>query len=236
MKTAGMVALPFADRAEAGRLLAERLAALQLPPPLVVLALPRGGVPVAAVVARALNAPLELLLVRKIGAPWNPELAVAAVVDGDPPQTVIDEQTLAASGAGPAYVQRELPAALREIARRRRLYLHDRAPRSLRGATAVVVDDGIATGTTARAALRGVRLQGAAQVVLAVPVAPAGTVAELAEEVDHLVCLAEPSPFGAVGRFYRDFHAVEDDEVLAAMAAAADDRHPSTAADGASDD
>jgi putative phosphoribosyl transferase len=236
MKTAGMVALPFADRAEAGRLLAERLAALQLPPPLVVLALPRGGVPVAAVVARALNAPLELLLVRKIGAPWNPELAVAAVVDGDPPQTVIDEQTLAASGAGPAYVQRELPAALREIARRRRLYLHDRAPRSLRGATAIVVDDGIATGTTARAALRGVRLQGAAQVVLAVPVAPAGTVAELAEEVDHLVCLAEPSPFGAVGRFYRDFHAVEDDEVLAAMAAAADDRHPSTAADGASDD
>jgi putative phosphoribosyl transferase len=133
-------------------------------------------------------------------------------------------------------VQRELPAVLREIARRRRLYLHDRAPRSLRGATAVVVDDGIATGTTARAALRGVRLQGAAQVVLAVPVAPAGTVAELAEEVDHLVCLAEPSPFGAVGRFYRDFHAVEDDEVLAAMAAAADDRHPSTAADGASDD
>lgn len=236
MKTAGTVALPFADRAEAGRLLAERLAALQLPPPLVVLALPRGGVPVAAVVARTLHAPLELLLVRKIGAPWNPELAVAAVVDGDPPQTVIDEHTLAASGAGPAHVQRELPAALREIARRRRLYLHDRAPRSLRGATAVVVDDGIATGTTARAALRGVRLQGAAHVVLAVPVAPAGTVAELAEEVDELVCLAEPSPFGAVGRFYRDFHAVEDDEVLAAMAAADDDRHPSTAADGAPDD
>lgn len=233
MKAGGPVALPFADRTEAGRLLAARVAALHLAPPLVVLALPRGGVPVAAEVARALHAPLDLLLVRKIGAPYNPELAVAAVVDGDPPQTVIDEETLSASGAGPAHVQHELPAALREIARRRRVYLHDRAPRPLRGVTAVVVDDGIATGTTARAALRGVRLQGAAQVVLAVPVAPAGTVAELAGEVDGLVCLAEPSPFGAVGRFYRDFHAVEDDEVLAAIAAA--ELHTRPAADGADD-
>ncbi|MBX3638606.1 MAG: phosphoribosyltransferase [Rubrivivax sp.] len=214
------MSLPFADRAQAGRLLADRVAALRLRPPLVVLALPRGGVPVAAEVARVLQAPLDLLLVRKIGAPYNPELAVAAVVDGDPPQTVIDQETLAASGAGPEHVQRELPAALREIARRRHVYMHDRAPRPLQGVTAVVVDDGIATGTTVRAALRGVRLQGAAHVVLAVPVAPAGTVSELADEVDDLVCLAQPSPFGAVGRFYRDFHAVEDDEVLSAMAAA----------------
>lgn len=233
MRPGAGVALPFADRAQAGRLLAPQVAALGLRPPLVVLALPRGGVPVAAEVARALHAPLDLLLVRKIGAPWNPELAVAAVVDGEPPQTVIDEETLAASGAGHDHVQRELPAALREIARRRHLYLHDRAPRSLQGVTAVVVDDGIATGTTARAALRGVRLHGAAHVVLAVPVAPAGTLAELAGEVDDVVCLAQPSPFGAVGRFYRDFHAVEDDEVLAAMAAARDDG--ATATDGAND-
>lgn len=232
MRLIGGVALPFADRVQAGQLLAQRVAALGLRPPLVVLALPRGGVPVAAEVARALHAPLDLLLVRKIGAPWNPELAVAAVVDGEPPQTVIDEQTLAASGATREHVQRALPEALREIERRRHVYLHDRAPRPLQGVTAVVVDDGIATGTTARAALRGVRLHGAAQVVLAVPVAPAGAAAELAGEVDRLVCLAQPTPFGAVGRFYRDFHAVEDDEVLAALAAARDE--PSTAHHGAS--
>ncbi len=143
----------FADRVEAGRLLGQRLAALALVDP-VVLALPRGGVPVAAEVARLLNAPLDLLLVRKIGAPDQPELAVAAVVDGDHPEIVTDEETLGMSGASDAYVQAKAREALKEIARRRALYLKGRAPLPLAGKSVVVVDDGIATGTTVRAALK----------------------------------------------------------------------------------
>ena len=214
---------PFANRTEAGQALAERLLQLDLPRPVVVLALPRGGVPIGALVARALQAPLDLLLVRKIGAPWQPELAVAAVVDGDPPDVVHDEETQAACGVGHAYVQGELPPALKEIARRRTLYLRGRAPLPLQGATAVVVDDGIATGTTVRAALVALRRRQPARLVLAVPVAPADTVARLRGEVDTLVCLAQPEPFHAIGLHYRDFHQVGDEEVIAALDAAGAD-------------
>ena len=140
----------FADRTEAGRVLARRLAEMHLPKPVVVLALPRGGVPVAAEVARALGAPLDLLLVRKIGAPWQRELAVAAVVDGDPPDIVVDELTSRLSGVDDAYIQREAGHEMREIERRRAVYLRGRAPLPVAGATVVVVDDGIATGTTGR--------------------------------------------------------------------------------------
>lgn len=210
----------FTDRREAGRALAQRLAGMALPAPIVVLALPRGGVPIGAEVARALEAPLGLLLVRKIGAPWQPELAVAAVVEGQPPDIVVDAETSAMTGVDRDYIDAQAQRELREIERRRRAYLQGRAPIGVEGATVIVVDDGIATGTTVRAALKALRRRNPARLVLAVPVAPSDTLAALRSEVDDIVCLAEPFPFHAIGLHYRDFHQVGDDEVLAALAAA----------------
>jgi putative phosphoribosyl transferase len=207
----------FTNRTEAGRALAQRLSRMALPPPIVVLALPRGGVPIGAEVARALKAPLDLLLVRKIGAPWQRELAVAAVVDGQPPDIVLDDETMAMTGVDQAYVQAEAKSELAEIERRRGVYLRGRTPIGVEGATAIVVDDGIATGTTVRAALKALRRRHPARLVLAVPVAPSDTLAELRSEVDDVVCLAEPFPFHAIGLHYLDFHQVSDDEVLAAL-------------------
>ena len=186
--------------------------------PVVVLALPRGGVPVAAEIARALKAPLDLLLVRKIGAPWQPELAVAAVVDGQPPDIVIDDEMLAWAGVDAAYVDAQAQQALAEIERRRRLYLRGRAPLSVEGATVILVDDGIATGTSVRAALQALRRRRPARLVLAVPVAPSEALARLRSDVDEIVCLAEPFPFHAIGLHYRDFHQLSDAEVLVAIA------------------
>ena len=209
----------FPDRRQAGIALAHRLAGLALADP-VVLALPRGGVPVAVEVARELRAPLDLLLVRKIGAPMQPELAVAAIVDGAQHDLVIDDETLAWSGATREYVDAEAARQLIEIERRRRLYLGGRAPVEIAGRTAIVVDDGIATGTTVRAALKALRRRRPARLVLAVPVAPREAVAELAPEVDQIVCLATPQWFRAVGAHYDDFTQVEDDEVIALLAGA----------------
>lgn len=210
---------PFVDRIEAGRLLGQRLAALKLVDP-VVLALPRGGVPVAVEVARALRAPLDLLMVRKIGAPGQRELAVAAVVDGEHPEIVVNEETLRFSGADRAYVDAEAVHELKEIDRRRALYLRGRATVPLTGKSVVLVDDGIATGTTVRAALKALQRCKAKRLVLAVPVAAADTVAELHAEVDDLVCLSQPTFFQAVGVHYRDFHQIEDDEVISLLDAA----------------
>jgi len=211
----------FADRTEAGRALAARLLGMALPDPRVVLALPRGGVPVAAEVARALGAPLDLLLVRKIGAPLQPELAVAAVVDGTPMAIVRDEETCAATGVTAAYIERQAAVAELEIQRRRQRYLAGHAPVPVEDATVIVVDDGVATGTTVRAALLGLRRRHPARVVLAVPVAPSDTVAALRDEGVEVVCLLQPEPFRAIGLHYRDFHQLDDDEVLAALASAA---------------
>jgi putative phosphoribosyl transferase len=209
----------FRDRREAGVALARRLAGLELADP-VVLALPRGGVPVAVEVARELHAPLDLLLVRKIGAPMQPELAVAAIVDGAQHDLVVDDETLAWSGATREYVDAEAQRQLVEIERRRRLYLGAREPVEIAGRTAIVVDDGIATGTTVRAALKALRRRHPARLVLAVPVAPREAVAELGPEVDQLVCLETPQWFRAVGAHYDDFTQVEDDEVVALLAGA----------------
>ena len=206
----------FFDRAEAGRLLGQRLAALKLVDP-VVLALPRGGVPVAVEVARALRAPLDLLMVRKIGAPGQRELAVAAVVDGDHPEIVVNEEALRLSGADRAYVEAQAAHGLIEIKRRRALYLHGRKPVLLAGKSVVLVDDGIATGTTVRAALKALLRSHASCLVLAVPVAPASTVAQLRTEAIHLVCLWQPALFRCVGNYYRDFHQIEDEEVIALL-------------------
>jgi len=207
----------FADRAEAARALARRLVAMNLPPPVVVLALPRGGVPIGAVLARALQGSLDLVLVRKIGVPWQPELAVAAVVDGEKPEIVVDAEVQAMAGVDRDYIDAQARRELKEIERRRRIYLRGRAPLPLAGATAIVVDDGIATGTTMRAALKALRRRNPARLVLAVPVAPRDTAAALRAEVDDLVCLAQPEPFHAIGLHYGDFHQVSDDEVLAAL-------------------
>jgi putative phosphoribosyl transferase len=213
--------LPFADREQAARELADRLAERNWPRPLVVLALPRGGVPLGAAIARRLDAPLDLLIVRKIGAPWQSELAVAALVDGTPPELVVDERICAELGIERAWLEQASRREAREIERRRGTYLAGRVPVPVSGATVIVVDDGIATGTTMRAALRGLRRRGAARVVLAVPVAPPDALATLADEVDEVVCLAQPEPFGAISRFYVDFHQVGDAEVLDALHEAA---------------
>jgi putative phosphoribosyl transferase len=211
------VTLPFANRTEAGCLLGRRLQAEGLRGPLVVVALPRGGVPVAAEVARCLGAPLDLLIVRKIGAPWERELAVAAVVDGTPPEIVINEEISAATGADIAYIEREAAVERGEIERRRERYLQGRAPLPLAGKTAILVDDGIATGTTVLAALKALRRRGATEILLAIPVAPHAALMALRGHCDRIVCLAEPQPFHAVGEHYVDFHQVEDVEVMAAF-------------------
>lgn len=207
----------FLDRQEAGRALARRLSTLTLPAPVVVLALPRGGVPVAAEVARVLGAPLDLILVRKIGAPWEHELAIAAVVDVGQPEIVVDEQIRAYGGVEMSSIEAQASKEWREIERRRDVYRRGRPPVPLEGATAIVVDDGIATGTTVRAALRAVRRRHPARLILAVPVAPRETVQALQDEVDQIVCLEQPHPFHAIGLHYDDFHQLDDDEVIAAM-------------------
>lgn len=211
----------FANRTQAGRRLAERLAPLGLTGA-IVYALPRGGVPVAFEIAQALNAPLDLALVRKIGAPGQPELALAAVVDGDRPHVVVNEEIQRLTGATAAYLEREGGRALAEIERRRHLYLGHRARPDPQGRTAIVVDDGLATGATARAAIQALRSQGASRLVLAVPVAPGETAAILRGEVDDLICLAEPDDFRGVGSFYADFHQLTDGEVLGILDRAGD--------------
>jgi putative phosphoribosyl transferase len=212
----------FRDRVDAGRRLADEVRALALAAP-VVLALPRGGVIVAAEVARALHAPLDLLLAGKIGARGQPELAIAAVAEGPEPALVIDE-ALVGDAHALADVHARVPAAIAELERRRRVYLRGREPVPVAGRPAVLIDDGIATGATARAALKALRARGPARIVLAVPVAPRSEIAALAREVDDLVCPLQPAWFGAVSTFFGDFTQVSDEEVIAALEAARDRR------------
>ncbi|MBO1076243.1 phosphoribosyltransferase [Roseomonas marmotae] len=202
------------DRAAAGRALAARLMHLRDAAP-VVLALPRGGVPVAFEVAAALGAPLDILLVRKIGAPHFPELAAGAVLGGAHPGTVINEAVVRELGISEAYLEREAARQRAEITRRSDAYLRGRPPLPVENRTVIVVDDGAATGATARVALRMLRAAGLARrVVLAVPVAAPEVAAMLRGLCDDAVFLALPDPFGAVGRFYEDFTQVEDAVVI----------------------
>ena len=207
----------FADRRTAGRELAGRLQHLREDKPLV-LALPRGGVPVGFEIAEGLDAPLDIVLVRKIGVPWQPELAIGAVVDGADPQVLINEVLARELAIEESYVKSESARQLQEIERRRQTYLGDRPLLPLAGRTVIVVDDGIATGSTARAALRAVGKAGAGKIVLAIPVAPKDTLAELQAEVDEIVCLASPSPFIAVGAHYAEFPQLADSDVVTLLA------------------
>jgi putative phosphoribosyl transferase len=211
--------LVLADRATAGRLLAQRIAELGLAAP-VVLALPRGGVPVAAEISAALGAPLDLVLVRKIGAPDQPELAAAAVVDGGDAEIVANEEVAEALGLDAAALAARARPELAEIERRRRVYLGHRPRVPLSGRDLVVVDDGAATGTTMLAALKALARKKARRIVVALPVASRDAVALLRPYADEIVCLETPEPFQALSLHYRDFHQLEDEEVLEIMAAA----------------
>jgi putative phosphoribosyl transferase len=207
----------FIDRSEAGRRLAQALLPYRERRP-VVLALPRGGVPVAAEVAAALDAALDLVLVRKIGVPAQPELAMGAVVDGGAPIVVRNDDVIALAGVTEAEFNAIRDRELAEIERRRRLYLGSRAPAAVEGRVAIVIDDGVATGATTRAALRAIRLRGPAQLVLAVPVAATDTLAALRTEADQVVCLEDHISFGAIGFYYADFRQLSDQEVKDIMA------------------
>lgn len=207
----------FQDRAEAGRKLAKALAHYKEDGPLI-LALPRGGVPVAAEVALALDAPLDLVLVRKLGVPWQPELAMGAIVDGPQPYVVRNEDILSQANLTEEEFAEICERELDEIERRRRLYLKELPRADIAGRTVIVVDDGIATGATTRAALRATRKQGPRWLVLAAPVAPASTLEELRQETDGIVCLSTPEPFYSIGQFYEDFRQVSDKEVIAMLA------------------
>lgn len=208
--------MSFRDRTDAGQRLAAALIGYRSQQP-VVLALPRGGVPVAVPIAAALGAPLDLLLVRKIGVPWQPELAMGAVVDGAKdgarPIVVRNEEVIGRAGVEPADFDAVRDRELAEIERRRRLYLGDRPRAEIAGRVVIVVDDGVATGATTRAALRSLAVRKPQKIVLAVPVGPADTIAMLHQEVDELICLEVHEQFRAIGLHYDDFSQVSDDEV-----------------------
>jgi putative phosphoribosyl transferase len=219
--------MAFTDRSDAGRKLAQALLKYKEQRP-VILALLRGGVPVAAEVAAALDAPLDLVLVRKIGVPMQPELAMGAVANGGAPIVVRNEEVIAMAGIDEAEFEAVRDRELAEIERRRRLYLGNRAPADVQGHVAIVIDDGVATGATTRAALRATRIRRPSKLVLAVPVAPTDTLVALREEADDVVCLEDHEAFGAIGFYYSDFRQLSDQEVKDTVA-----RFPARAANQA---
>jgi predicted phosphoribosyltransferase len=209
--------MSFRNRSEAGRRLAQALSKYS-GEDVVVLALPRGGVPVGAEIAEALGAPLDLVLVRKVGAPFQPELAMGAVAEGTPPVIVRNDDVVGLLDIDEASFQRVLDGELTEMARRRCAYLGGRPATEVNGRIAVVVDDGVATGATTRAALRAVRARGPARLILAVPVADISVHPDLRREADELVCLQDHLVWGAIGPCYGDFRQIGDDEVIATLA------------------
>jgi putative phosphoribosyl transferase len=206
----------FQNRTDAGRKLAGALTKYKRRHP-VVLALPRGGVPVAAEVATELGAPLDLVLVRKIGVPTQPELAMGAVTDGGQPMVVRNSEIVKLCGVSEGEFEAVCKEELAEIERRRRRYVGDRPRAEVKGQVAIIVDDGIATGATTLAAIQAVRSRKPRELVLAVPVAPLDTVKKLYAEVDATVCLDTPEELGAIGYFYNDFRQVGDEEVIATL-------------------
>ncbi len=211
--------MPFEDRTDAGRRLAARLEHLRDERP-VVLALPRGGVPVAAEIAKALDAQLDVIVVRKLGVPSQPELGMGAIGEGG--VRVLNESVLRGAGIRSEDIEAVEGRERQELERRAGAYRQGRPMVALDGRTVVVVDDGIATGGTARAALQVARAHGAHRVVLAVPVAPPDTIARLGEDADEVVCLETPYAMMAIGAWYRDFRQTGDVEVMRLLEQAAD--------------
>ncbi|WP_296372549.1 phosphoribosyltransferase [Yoonia sp.] len=208
--------LRFADRTDAGRQLGEKLAGMKLVDP-VIYALPRGGVPVAAQVAHMLHAPLDLILVRKIGAPGNPEVALGAIAEGSN-RIEMNEHIRQISGATDTFIRRAQAQQLAELDRRKERYLGDRPRENPADRTAIVIDDGLATGATMKAALRALKDQGARRIVVALPVAPESALAALTGLADDIVCLLRARLFRGVGAFYRDFRQLTDEDVIRLMA------------------
>ncbi len=206
----------FQDRADAGRQLAKALLKYKDQHP-AILALPRGGVPVAAEVAAALSAPLDLVLVRKIGVPDQPELAMGAVTDGKQPAVVRNNDIIELCGISDEAFDAVCKEELAEIERRRRRYIGERPRAAVEGQSVIIIDDGIATGATTLAAIRAIRSRKPRELVLAVPVAPLDSIKKLRSEVDAIVCLDTPRDFGAIGYFYQDFRQVDDEEVIATL-------------------
>jgi len=213
--------MAFVNRVDAGRRLAERLRHLG-GEPVVVLGLPRGGVPVAFEVARALDAPLDVIVVRKLGVPDQPELAMGAI--GEDGIRVLNDQVISITRVSEQELAAVEERERTELERRARRFRDDRPHQPLEGRTAIIVDDGIATGSTARAACQVARAHGATRVVLAMPVAPPGWTSRLAGDADELIALETPEPFFAVGQFYEDFSQTTDDEVVSYLERAGDAR------------
>lgn len=202
----------FRDRREAGQLLAEQLQFLQGRENLLVLGIPRGGVVVAAEVARALDAPLDVFIARKLGAPHNPELAVGAVASSG--NVVLDEHLIAALRVPKSYLEAEIERQRAEIQRRMRVYRGNRPPPDFKDKVVILTDDGVATGATMRAAIQALKETDLQELIVALPVGPPDTVQELASMVDRMVCLHTPTFFWAVGGFYMDFSQTPDQEVI----------------------
>jgi predicted phosphoribosyltransferase len=201
----------FQDRFQAGRLLASKLSYLANRPDVVVLALPRGGVPVGYEVAKALNAPLDVFVVRKLGVPGHKELAMGAIASGS--VRVLNENVIRRLGIPNEVVETVAEEEERELERREREYRDGRPPIEIRGRTVILVDDGLATGSSMRVAVLALRKKNPAQIIVAVPVAAPATCAEFESEVDQVICAVTPEPFWAVGQWYTDFSQTSDEEV-----------------------
>jgi predicted phosphoribosyltransferase len=207
---------PFRDRAHAGRFLAERLREYANRPDVLVLALPRGGVPVAYEVAKALHVPMDVFLVRKLGVPGHEELAMGAVASGG--VRVINDDAVRSLGIPNAAIDRVAEKELAELSRREHAYRGSRPEPEIRGRTVILVDDGLATGSSMRAAAQALAMKEPAKIVVAVPIASADTCEALSREVDEVVCAVTPEPFYAVGLWYDDFDQTSDDDVRALLA------------------
>ena len=217
----------FKNRSDAGRKLAARLAQYK-DQQVVLLALPRGGVPVAAEVAAVLGAPIDLVLVRKIGVPSQPELAMGAIVDGDSPITVRNEDVIRLAGVDERTFRAVRDREFAELERRRRLYLGGRNRIGVKDRIAIVIDDGVATGATTRAALRAIRMRQPNKLILAVPVGPTDTIEAMREEADEVLCLEIYEEFNAIGTFYDDFRQITDQEVIDILTRFTEPERPAT--------
>lgn len=206
---------PFADRNDAGRKLAQALDRYRGRDNVLILALPRGGVPIGAIIAQHLKANLDLMVVRKLGTPGHEELAMGAIASGG--ERILNQDVIRLANVSDAALQDVTERERKELERREKAYRGDRPWPDVRGATVMIVDDGLATGATMKAAIKAVRRYQPKELVVAVPVAPPDTIEELRQQVDEVICLETPDAFGGIGRWYRNFGQTSDDEVRAGL-------------------